>query len=167
MEINKKTKKFNRDNSYLIGNQFAKGHKPNKTSFKKGHIPWNKGIKGIHLSPVTEFKKGQKSLRWVLVGTKTIRKDKHGVKRRWIKIAEPNKWEEYARFVWKKHFKKIFKEDVIHHLDGNRLNDKIDNLIALPRKIHPKIHSRWYLKKMSKKEIDFYKNKYKKRYLSP
>ena len=26
--------------------------------FKKGHIPWNKGLKGIHLSKKTEFKKG-------------------------------------------------------------------------------------------------------------
>jgi len=31
--------------NYLLGNQFAKGNKPNKTSFKKGHIPWNKGRK--------------------------------------------------------------------------------------------------------------------------
>jgi hypothetical protein len=28
------------------------------TCFKKGYIPWNKGIKGIHFSPKTEFKKG-------------------------------------------------------------------------------------------------------------
>jgi len=27
------------------GNTFAKGNKPNKTSFKKGLIPWNKGLK--------------------------------------------------------------------------------------------------------------------------
>jgi len=27
--------------------------------FTKGHIPWNKGVKGIHLSPQTEFKKGK------------------------------------------------------------------------------------------------------------
>lgn len=26
----------------------------------KGFIPWNKGLKGIHLSPSTEFKKGQR-----------------------------------------------------------------------------------------------------------
>lgn len=26
--------------------------------FKKNNKPWNKGIKGIHLSPATEFKKG-------------------------------------------------------------------------------------------------------------
>lgn len=30
----------------------------NGVGFSKGHIPWNKGVKGIHLSPETEFKKG-------------------------------------------------------------------------------------------------------------
>lgn len=29
------------------------------TQFKKGMISWNKGMKGIHLSPATEFKAGQ------------------------------------------------------------------------------------------------------------
>ena len=27
---------------------------------KKGNVPWNKGIKGTHFSPTTEFKKGFK-----------------------------------------------------------------------------------------------------------
>lgn len=31
--------------------------------FKKGHVPWNAGLKGIHLSPETEFKKGCKSYK--------------------------------------------------------------------------------------------------------
>jgi hypothetical protein len=29
----------------MIGNQFANGNSPNKTSFKKGNVPWNKGGK--------------------------------------------------------------------------------------------------------------------------
>lgn len=29
----------------MIGNQWAKGHQPNKTSFKKGFASWNKGKK--------------------------------------------------------------------------------------------------------------------------
>ncbi len=43
---------------------FTKGHKlwdnpkSKKTWFKKGHTSPNKGHKGIHLSPKTEFKKG-------------------------------------------------------------------------------------------------------------
>lgn len=28
------------------------------TQFKKGHTPWNKNLKGIHLSPESQFKKG-------------------------------------------------------------------------------------------------------------
>ena len=31
----------------------------NKGTFKKGNNPWNKGLKGIHLSPASEFKEGQ------------------------------------------------------------------------------------------------------------
>lgn len=30
-----------------------------RTCFKGGNIPWNKNLKGIHLSPQSEFKKGQ------------------------------------------------------------------------------------------------------------
>lgn len=29
------------------------------TRFKKGRIAWNKGLKGVHFSPATEFKKGR------------------------------------------------------------------------------------------------------------
>lgn len=32
----------------------------NKGQFKKGHKTWNKGLKGIHLSEKSQFKKGDK-----------------------------------------------------------------------------------------------------------
>ena len=50
--------------------QFVKGHVPTESAWKKGHIPWHKGTKGLkpaspssfkkgqHISPETEFKKG-------------------------------------------------------------------------------------------------------------
>ena len=63
--------------SYMMGNEFAIGTGPNKTSFKKGHIPWNKGMKGIHTSPETEFKKGERPPTWCPVGTIRKRKDKN------------------------------------------------------------------------------------------
>ena len=129
-----------RDNSYLKGNQYAKGNSPNKTSFKKGMKSWNKGKKGIHLSPKTEFKKGQKSINHLPVGSKTIRIDKGGKNRNWIKIDEPNKWIEYAKFVWLKHNGEIPKGYLIHHIDENTLNDNIDNLALLTRKAHFEIH---------------------------
>src|SRR3990167_3078587 len=96
---------MNRD--YLIGNQFAKGSKPNKTSFRKGSIPWNKGKKGIHLSPQSEFKKGHKPKSWKPVGTIKTRIEKSGTKRQWIKIKEPNVWIEYAKYLWLKDCKRL------------------------------------------------------------
>lgn len=43
-------------------------HKENPTSFKKGQEPWCKGMKGIHLNPEHEWKKGDtvdnKNFNW-------------------------------------------------------------------------------------------------------
>jgi len=113
---------------------------PSSTAFKKGQKPWNKGKKGLHFSPGTEFKKGQRSLRWLPVGTKTIRTDKNKKKRRWIKVEEPNVWIEYAKFIWIKNNGEIPKNYLIHHLDKNSLNDNIENLCCLTRKAHINIH---------------------------
>lgn len=129
-----------RNNDYLIGNQFAAGSGSNKTSFKKGLIPWNKGIKGIRMSPATEFKKGQRSINWRPVGTITQRTDKSGKTRNWIKIDESNKWIEYAKFIWIKHNGIIPRGMIIHHIDGNSLNDDISNLAMVTRPAHFHIH---------------------------
>ena len=43
----------------LQGNQAEAGIGNKNMKFTKGQIPWNKGVKGIHLSPQTEFKKGE------------------------------------------------------------------------------------------------------------
>ena len=67
---------MSKDYSYMIGNKHAKGAKPNKTAFKKGHTPWMKGRKGTHNSPETEFKKGCKSRNRLEVGTITQRTQK-------------------------------------------------------------------------------------------
>ncbi len=126
--------------SSLIGNKHALGNLPNKTSFRKGHKTWNKDIKGTHFSPETEFKKGQKGINWMAVGSTTIRIDKGKTKRCWIKVEEPNIWIEYAKFIWIKHNGKIPKGYLIHHIDRNALNDHIDNLALLTRKVHFEIH---------------------------
>jgi hypothetical protein len=35
-------------------------HRENPTSFKRGHVPWSAGMKGLRLSLATEFKPGQR-----------------------------------------------------------------------------------------------------------
>lgn len=131
-----------RDNTYLIGNQYAANTGPNKTSFKKGRKPWNKDKKGIHLSPKTEFKKGRKSINYLPVGTirERLCKGNPPKKRNFIKVADPNKWVEYAKIAWVSWKGEIPKGCLIHHIDENTLNDDIDNLALLTRKAHFEIH---------------------------
>lgn len=46
------------------------------------------------------------------------------------------------RKLYEKHYNiKIPKGFDIHHIDGNRQNNNIDNLLLLPRDIHKKYHS--------------------------
>jgi hypothetical protein len=143
-----------RDNSYLVGNQFAKGSGPNSGSFKKGLIPWNKGMKGVHFSPDTEFKKGQKSNKRVPVGTITIRIDKNGTKRRWIKADEPSKWVMYANHVWLCNGNEIPEGYFLHHIDGNSLNESIDNLCLVDRAMHVNLHREKLVKSRKVKRIE-------------
>lgn len=152
---------MNRDNTYLHGNKFAVGSGPNRTSFKKGTPPWNKGRKGIHLSRATEFKKGCSSINWLAPGTITVRTDKNGKDRHFIKIANPRKWEELAKNRWKNKYGKLIPADVVHHLNGKSLDDRIENLIALPRKDHPIYHNRWGFKRPTKNQIKFYLARYR------
>ncbi len=153
---------LNRDNSYLVGNKHAVGNPPNGTAFKKGQKPWNKGKKGIHCSPDTEFKKGRESSRKLPLGSITTRKRKRdGRSRQFIKVAEPAKWIEYARHLWVANYGPLKKGDIIHHIDGDTLNDNIKNLIAIPRSHHPYFHSKWGLKPIPTEQLDAYRERYR------
>lgn len=129
-----------RDNSYLIGNTFAKGKGANKGSFKSGSVPWNKNKKGIHLSPSSEFKKGQEGINHLDVGSKTIRIGKKQIRRMWIKISEPNIWIEYAKYLWIQKNGEIPSGLIIHHINFDPLDDRIENLAIMTRKAHFEIH---------------------------
>jgi hypothetical protein len=122
-----------------------------KGGFKKGHISWNKGIKGLHFSPSTEFKKGQKGTNWKPVNIITQRKDKSGTIRNWIKIKEPNTWIEYAKYIWLKSGRKLKKGFCLHHINLISSDDRIENLCLISRIDHPKIHNRWNTRNISKK----------------
>lgn len=131
---------MDRDNSYLIGNKFAEGSTPNKTAFKKGAKPWNKGKKGLRLSPETEFKKGCKSNRIMPIGSETVRKCTNGKLRAFVKVANPSEWRERAKVNWEKVNGPLPKGLVIHHKDRNELNDAPENLEALTRAEHINEH---------------------------
>lgn len=111
------------------------------TRFQKGNCPWNKGVKGIHLSPKTQWKKGCESNRKLPLWSVTVRhrnREKHP--RAWIKVAEPNVWVPLARHVYEANYGPLARGMVIHHRDRNPLNDSIENLQAMTRRDHALEH---------------------------
>ncbi|MBN2271326.1 MAG: HNH endonuclease [Sedimentisphaerales bacterium] len=120
------------------------------SGWQKGHVPWDKGKKGIHLSPATEFKKGcfrgAAVRRWRPVGTIKARHDKpsrsvrlkHGPKvkgnrRRWIKVRDDGpqtrRWIPYARYLWQKRNGPVPDGMFVVHANGNTMDDRPANLI--------------------------------------
>ena len=53
---------------------------------------------------------------------------------------EGNHNKKLHRLIWEKSWGKIPKGHHIHHIDGNKLNNCILNLIAIPRRIHHELH---------------------------
>lgn len=124
---------------------------PRRGTFKKGQDPWNKGIKGIHLSPTSEFRKGCESNRKLGVGSERVRLDKNTkTPRTWVKIKDPRTWKLKAVIVWEEHNGKTPHNMVIHHLDGNSLNDDISNLRCLTRSEHIEAHRQDLIKSKTK-----------------
>lgn len=92
------------------------------------------------ISPQTEFKPGSVPTNKLPVGSITVRTHRGDSSRYWIKISEPNQWIPNARFVWMQNGGTVPDGFVLHHLDGNTLNDDMSNLALVSRGHHVDIH---------------------------
>lgn len=111
--------------------------------FEKGHVPDNKGMKGI-CAPGCEktwFKKGDKPRNHKPVGTESIRRSKKKNEAYvYVKVAEPNKWRMKHIIEWEKVNGPIPKGMVIIFLDGDSTNTDISNLQMVSRKVNARIN---------------------------
>lgn len=98
--------------------------------FKKGDIPFNKGKKGIRVSPGTEFKKGHIPKNYLPVGSERITKDGYLE----VKIKKPNVWKLKHRIVWEKENGPVPKGFVVIFSDQDKTNISIDNLLVVSRR---------------------------------
>lgn len=130
----------------MRGNKFRTGLCPTN-AFREGHKTWNKGMKGIHLSPLSEFKAGERPEKRAKLGEQRNRKCRGGEIRCFVKVAHPNSWMLRAHHVWIAEKGDIPKGNLIHHHDRDPLNDDISNLRCLTRKEHIDEHrddlNRW------------------------
>lgn len=117
------------------------GTRPNSGSFRKGLVPWNKGtkgvvvawnkdLKGIHLNPKNEFRTGEvameKSPSWKGGVQKNVRDCAYVAVAPYVRARRP-------LMVYEAAHGKIPPGYVIYHLNGNKDDDSLENLVAIPR----------------------------------
>lgn len=116
----------------------------NRNQFKKGHIPYNKGIKRGSVSPDTEFKKGKHAPTFKGYGNPNITKrgEVYATIPTKIKRIDQRNGREYttrkrttyARYLWEKYNGKIPKGMVIYNTDyKDPKNICIENLRMITR----------------------------------
>jgi len=126
----------------------------NRQCYYAHHIPWNKGtkgvckpnsgsfIKGVRISPDTEFKKGRITLGSLSPSWKGgLKKHKtSGYVLAWTPEKFPNGQTKYVgehRLVMEKHLKrKLSSNEIVHHKNGIKDDNRIENLEVTMRKTH-------------------------------
>lgn len=111
--------------------------------YEKGHVSHTKGKSWDEfMSPEAQknsrktcFKKGNVPKNHKPIGTVQTRKCRGNgsVDYKFIKIAEPNKWSLYNRYLWEQAYGPIPKGYVICYRDGDPMNCTLENLRCVPR----------------------------------
>ena len=109
-------------------------HLSRATEWKKGHVPINKGTKGMFPTTggATRFKKGQKPHNYLPVGTEVKNTDGY-----WkVKAADPNIWKMKHIFVWEQEHGPVPEGMIVTFLDGDHDHCTPDNLALISLEAH-------------------------------
>jgi hypothetical protein len=98
---------------------------------ERSPVPYSPFKPGKHISPATEFKKGQASIKTLPIGTRRDKKD--GVT--WVKVSNvgSHRWRMEKTLVWEKANGPIPDGAVIKLIDGNPKNIAPDNLMLMTK----------------------------------
>lgn len=134
---------FRKGVSFTNKGSFQKGHLAPKEGFKKGHQPWNKNTKGI--MPTRE-----KNHKWIngkttcKAGYLFIYKPEHPK-------AHSNRIPEQILIAEKALGRYLTKNEVIHHINGIKSDNRVENLYLFPSNIeHSSYHVNFRYAKCSK-----------------
>ncbi|WP_010197013.1 HNH endonuclease signature motif containing protein [Psychrobacter sp. PAMC 21119] len=116
-------------------NRWANGR---DTRIKKGDKSWNKGITGYMGANKTSFKKGNIPFNHKPVGHERVTEDGYIM----VKVAEPNKFRLKQLVVWEAHHGKLKDGYNLRFLDNDRTNCNIDNLMSIPRSVNAIVNNR-------------------------
>jgi hypothetical protein len=102
--------------------------------FPKGHVPQNKGVKGVWNpgSEKTWFKKGHKNINEKPVGSERTNADGYvEVKVSDTVVPRQRRWKAKHVILWEKKHGKVPKGHCLVFLDGDRQNITLDNLMMI------------------------------------
>ena len=103
----------------------------NKGSFKKGITPWNKGMKGLHFSPATEFKEGQNVGPQHPCWKGGLQQPANDCAYLYDGV---NSRRRRPKVIWETFNGSLPDGYIIYHRDGDKDNDELWNLEAITRK---------------------------------
>lgn len=109
--------------------------------FKKGNIPYNKGMKGrpsVGRMSETQFKKGHLPKNTLFDGAVAIRTDWHDKRQRkykWIRIGL-GKWKMLHVVVYEHFNGPVPPDHIVVFADGNSMDCRLDNLRCIDRVQH-------------------------------
>ena len=96
--------------------------------FEKGHVPAIKGTKGIMKPNKTSFKKGHVHWNKKPIGSERVRYDGYTE----IKVAEPNKWRLKHRVMYEKYHNVVLNpKQLVIFADGDKSNMSKENLLLV------------------------------------
>lgn len=104
--------------------------------FPKGHVPANKGKKGISYpgTEATQFKKGQRPHTWQPIGSERISKDGYLQRKITDSGYPPRDWVGVHILLWREHHGEVPKNHVVAFKDGNKQNLTINNLECVSKR---------------------------------
>jgi hypothetical protein len=103
-------------------------------NFPKGHVPHNKGVRGVYYSGCEKgwFKKGHVPRNYMPVGSERVTADGYVE----IKVSDTampvqRRWKAKHIIIWEKKYGKVPEGHCLIFLDGNKLNITLNNLMMI------------------------------------
>lgn len=109
-----------------------------ETRFRKGCIPWNKGLRGLRLGgDEHRFKKGQRigkaNHSYRAIGSERITKDGYLERKINDDLPMQNRWRAVHLLLWESEHGPIPDGHVVIFRDGNKQNVCLENLQLISR----------------------------------
>lgn len=111
----------------VVRKRFAKGH------YARVNNP-------MKIKEVVEKHSGKNNSNWVPIGSTRIKDSRRGLPYVFIKVAE-NEWEYEHRVNMESYLgRKLQTNEHVHHLNGNTLDNRVENLSVVDITEHSKLH---------------------------